>query len=216
MFSEKIVILIHALSTNKYYMYFIEKYLKNKGFIVYNWDYESRKYTIADLAKQLNDYIILNRLNNCNLNFVTYSMGAIVLRYYAKYYSVYIDKTVMLAPPNSGSEIVDKLKNNYFYKKLLGPSAISIGTEADDIPKSLGEFRHPVGIISGNLSLDPFCSLFLPKPNDGKVSVENSRLNGMTDNIIIRTSHMLMPFNKPAITETYYFLEHGKFSERYK
>ena len=46
---------------------------------------------------------------------------------------------------------------------------------------------YPVGIIAGNRSIDPISSVFLPKPHDGRVSVENTKLDGMADHIVIGT-----------------------------
>jgi hypothetical protein len=71
---------------------------------------------------------------------------------------------------------------------------------------------YPVGIIAGNRSVDPTAWLLLPKPHDGRVSVENTKLDGMADHIVIGTSHPWLPGNRLAIEQTIAFLKDGRFS----
>jgi hypothetical protein len=52
----------------------------------------------------------------------------------------------------------------------------------------------------------------LPRPNDGRVSVENTKLDGMADHIIVSASHPWLVRNKMAIDQTIAFLKDGKFS----
>ena len=213
MISKKIVILIHALATSKYFMQPIASYLTKHNFEVYNWDYQSRKFTIPEIASQLQDYIILNNLNNYEVNFVTHSMGGIVLRYYAKNYNLNIGNVVMLAPPNNGSEVVDKLKNFYFYKMVFGPAAYSLGTSNDDLVTNLGSVNFNLGVMIGNISYDPLSSIFLPEGNDGKVSIESSKIEGMKEHFVVNSSHITIIFNPNNYKYIYNFLTCGNFSE---
>jgi len=72
---------------------------------------------------------------------------------------------------------------------------------------------YPVGIIAGNRSIDPVASAWLPRPHDGRVSVEATKLDGMTDHIVIGASHPWLPRNKLAIAQTMAFLRNGKFRQ---
>ena len=52
----------------------------------------------------------------------------------------------------------------------------------------------------------------LPRPHDGRVSVANTRLDGMADHIVIRTSHPWLVRNREAIAQTIAFLREGRFN----
>ncbi|MEH2590828.1 hypothetical protein V1273_004667 [Bradyrhizobium sp. AZCC 1721] len=96
----------------------------------------------------------------------------------------------MIGTPNSGSEIADRLKNFGPYRSFFGPAGQQLGTQRDAAIEALfPPVDYPVGIIAGNRSIYPIASAFLPKPHDGRVSVANTRLDGMTGHIVIGASH---------------------------
>jgi hypothetical protein len=53
--------------------------------------------------------------------------------------------------------------------------------------------------------------VFLPGPNDGRVTVASTKLDGMADHVVIRASHALMIRNPEAIDQTISFLRDGRF-----
>jgi hypothetical protein len=71
---------------------------------------------------------------------------------------------------------------------------------------------YPVGIIAGDRTLDPIASrLMLRGPNDGRVTVARTKLEGMTDHLVIHASHAMMIRNREAIMHTIAFLKNGQF-----
>ncbi len=76
--------------------------------------------------------------------------------------------------------------------------------------------RYEVGVIAGNrgLGLGQLLISGLPKPNDGVVTVEETRLRGMKDHIVMKVSHSGMLFSSRAAHEVCAFLKDGRFSRR--
>ena len=99
-----------------------------------------------------------------------------------------LGRVVMLGTPNGGSEIADRLKHIAAYRAFFGPAGQQLGTQRDAAIEALfPPVDYPVGIIAGDRSIDPIRSALLPKPHDGRVSVANTRLDGMADHVVIGT-----------------------------
>ncbi len=190
--------------------------LAHIGYYVVNIDYPSRKMPIKALA----EIAVGEGLNKCSegnaipVNFVTHSLGGILVRqYYYQHKSKAVKRVVMLGPPNQGSEVVDNLKNIPGFKLLNGPAGMQLGTGDKDIPKSLGPVNFELGVIAGTQSINLILSAFLPNPNDGKVSVASAKVLGMCGFITLPTTHPFMMKNKQVIGEVINFLKDGKFKD---
>jgi len=141
-------------------------------------------------------------------------MGGLLARVYlARYQPKRLGRVVMLGTPNGGSEIADRLKHFGAYRVFFGPAGQQLGTRRDaDSDALLPRVDYPVGIIAGNRSIYPITSVMLPKPHDGRVSVQNTRLDGMADHIVIGASHPWLVRNAEAIAQTIAFLKNGQFT----
>ena len=117
----------------------------------------------------------------------------------------------MLAPPNQGSEVVDKLGGWFLFKWLNGPAGGELGTGTNSVPNRLGPVDYPVGVIAGDRSINWINSLLIPGRDDGKVSIERTKLAGMSDHIVIHTAHPFIMKNRKVIRQTIQFLRTGEF-----
>ena len=66
-------------------------------------------------------------------------------------------------------------------------------------------------MIAGDLSSNWINSLLIPGRDDGKVSVERTKLAGMAGHLVIHTAHPFLMTNRTAIRQTIHFLRHGQF-----
>jgi hypothetical protein len=122
-----------------------------------------------------------------------------------------LGRVVMLGPPNSGSEIVDLLQNVPGFKTVNGPAGLQLSAKKDALPNQLGPANFELGIIAGSRSVNLVLSTMLPMPNDGKVSVESSKLEGMSDHLTMPVTHTFMMRNSAVITQVILFLQQGAF-----
>ena len=193
----------------------MQKAIEAAGFVTLNLGYDSRRKPLQSLAEDIRPAIRrFGQDIDGSLHFVGHSMGGLLARVYlARYRPSCLGRVVMLGTPNGGSEIADRLKNVGLYRAYFGPAGQQLMTERDPVTEAiLAPVDYPVGIIAGNRSIDPLSSALLPRPNDGRVSVEHTRLAGMTDHVVVGASHPWLVRNATAIDQTIAFLRHGRFS----
>lgn len=208
------VILLHGLCRTSRSMTVMEQSLTQAGYKVRNVDYPSRTGSI----EQLSETVVGKAVADCErdgavkIHFVTHSLGGILVRSYLAHHSVpALGRVVMLGPPNQGSEVVDKLGSWWLFKKLNGPAGSELGTGPDSAPNRLGPANFCAGIIAGNWTINWINSLLIPGRNDGKVSVERTKLAGMADHVVIAAAHPFIMKNPVAIRQTIGFLQNGRF-----
>jgi pimeloyl-ACP methyl ester carboxylesterase len=208
------IVLLHGIARRSGSLAALERALAADGYRTLNLDYPARKACIADIVAALHE-AISHFAGACDgrLHFVTHSMGGLVARaYIARHRPKRLGHVVTLAPPNEGSEIADLLGTNALYRGFFGPAGAELVTARPEaLCKLLGEVDYPLGVIAGDRSLDPLGWLLLPGANDGRVSVERTRVAGMADHIIIHGTHTLIMNNREAIAQTRHFLKHGRF-----
>ncbi len=211
-------VLLHGLGRTSRSMRALEGNLSGLGFRVINVNYPSTKYPIEYLAEYVGKTIhqcCTDCTDEERIHFVTHSLGGIVLRYYLKENQLHnLGRVVMLSPPNQGSELVDNLRDNILFKIVTGPSGQQLGTDSSSVPITLGPVDFELGIIAGNRSLNPIFSHLIPGEDDGRMSVERSKVEGMADFLIVPHAHPFIMNSPEVIEQTVYFLEHGRFLRR--
>ena len=208
------VVLLHGISRTTRSFRKMQTALQGCGFATLNQDYASRRKALEALAEDIHPSI--QRFSDGidgSVHFVGHSMGGLLARVYiARYRPKRLGRVVMLGTPNSGSEIADRLKDFGAYRAFFGPAGQQLGTQRDTAIEALfPPVDYPVGVIAGDRSIYPITSAFLSKPHDGRVSIANTKLDGMTDHVVISTSHPWLARNSVAIKQTIAFLRGGKF-----
>jgi pimeloyl-ACP methyl ester carboxylesterase len=207
------VILLHGLARTSDSMASMQAALEQADYQVVNLDYPSRHYNVDQLA----DLAVTPAIAACpadsKLHFVSHSLGGIVLRHYLEQHPLpRLGHVVMLGPPNQGSEIVDTLREVPGFAWLNGPAGLQLGTTERDLPRQLEQPDFSLGIIAGTQSINLLLSTLLPNPDDGKVSVQSTKLAGMSDHISLPVTHPLMMRDDQVITQTLHFLRYGHFA----
>jgi triacylglycerol lipase len=207
------VVLLHGLGRSSRAMRSLETRLAQAGYAVHNLSYPSTELPPEELDVYLHAQVVACCWDAGRLHFVTHSLGGILVRaYLARHEPQQLGRVVMLAPPNAGSEWVDRFGDSAAFRWVLGPTAIQLGTDADSLPRRLPPPDYELGVIAGTRRLNPLGIWVVPGESDGTVSVENARLEGMSDFVALPYSHSRILRSDAAGMQVLEFLRNGRFA----
>lgn len=212
------VVLLHGIGLRSWTLCRLERALTRDGYRVVNLTYPSRTMPIEKIGGEwLPAKLREHGVGGERLYFVTHSMGGIVVRMWLRESGVpaNLTRVVMLAPPNRGSAVADRMKGLRFFRWFLGPNGFRLGTDENSVPRSLGPWPKgagELGVIAGDRSINPLFSAWLENPDDGAVTVENTRLEGMSDFIVLHHSHTMLAWRGETLQQVSAFLRHGHFT----
>ncbi len=214
--SQEIVVLLHGILRSKTDMLALEHTLKKNEFKTINVLYPSRKMSLEDITTFVISTIQSHPYydEDTPMHFITHSMGGLIARYViATQRPKNLGRVVMLAPPNSGSEFADFFDDHKIlgdtFRRVFGPAGPQLRTNHEHIT---GDIDYPLGIIAGSASINPLAPWVLEGEHDGIVPVERTKIDGMTDHIVLKATHSFMMFNPKVIEQALYFLKNEAFN----
>lgn len=207
------VVLLHGLGRSERSMRRLARALEEEGYRAVNLGYPSRQHTIGTLADTLAAELAECCADADTLHFVTHSLGGILLRIWEMEHEPRnLGRVVMLSPPNQGSGVAERIPGRLL-KLLMGPASVQLGTDSGSVPVQLPPADFELGVITGDATLNPLFSAWLPGEDDGLVAVESAWVEGTDDFLVLPYTHTFIMYRERVIEEVLLFLRTGAFSE---
>lgn len=209
--SKAIVVLLHGLGRSSSAMWLLARRLENAGFQVERIGYRSLDDPPEEILQVIDEKVTACCIGQSHtVHFVGHSLGGLLIRAYLAEKPVPdLGRVVVIGTPNKGSKLVDTFREDWWFS-ALGPTARALGTGSESLTAQLPPPSYPLGVIAGRSSAIPNDGL-LPGADDGLVSVEQTKVSGMTDFVVIDAGHSMMRYDKDVANQTISFLKTGRF-----
>jgi pimeloyl-ACP methyl ester carboxylesterase len=210
--ADEIVVLLHGIANIPLSMKYLENSLEKAGYQVHNLGYASTGVPIEEAAARIRETVLaINGVKR--IHFVGHSMGNLLIRIILADDLPGLGRVVMIAPPNQGSFMAQRLEDLDIYRWIFGPAGqqLPAGNKAffDKLPVPDCEF----GIIAGGRGTEGGYNPLLEGDNDGTVRVEETKLAGAADFTLVNNTHTLILFDPETVEQTIHFLKNGKFKK---
>ena len=194
--TQKQIFLIHGLGRSHHSMAKLEDKLIAQGHQVHNLEYSSMLNKADALARRI-EKLIKEHTNSQNI-VITHSFGGILLRQFEP--QTPIHKAALLAAPNHGSTICDKLKSVHL-NFLLGPAGSQLYSSSSlmkILPEPHCEFITIAGDRPAKLSNWPL-GVFFNENSDGIVCESRTKLKNAQSHHKVDASHTFIMNHEHSI-----------------
>ncbi|SDJ33364.1 Alpha/beta hydrolase family protein [Ferrimonas sediminum] len=200
------LVMLHGLYMHHTIMRPLAALMRNRGWQVDGFSYNSLAIDPERLFRRLDQRWRPGQ----PIYLLGHSLGGVLIRQYAEQRSLPPgSRLITLGSPHQGARVTRQLQK-WNLLRLLGnahehglmPSGYR-GYEADT---PLGSLAGDAGIGMGNLLLN-----LSDTPNDGTVTVDETRIDGMSDHIVLPVSHTSMLLSSDVARQTHHFLSYGHF-----
>ena len=213
---QPVVVFLHGLGRTHRSLDGLRKRVEQAGHETWAETYPSRTMSIADLA-ELEAARIREALPERELIAVTHSLGGILVRHMRD--MLPWKGAVMLAPPNRGSRVAQRLgQESRIIRTIMGPTILELG-DPEGWPPPPEPFAVIAGTAGATIGNPPSWIIGAKKiyppdmPHDGTVAVEETKLEGMADFATVEASHTWMMNHPETQRLVLDFLREGRFCE---
>ena len=201
------MVVVHGLWMNGLESFLLRDRLEKAGFAPFVFRYPSMNSTLADvtvaLAAQLRSF-------DGTVHTVGHSLGGVVvLETLEREAKLPPGRTVLLGSPLQGSRAARSIAAWSVGPQLLGALAVAELTRERDrrwhLPREIGLIAGCRSAGLGRVFSD------LPQPNDGTICVDETRIPGVTEHLVLDVSHTGMLLSSAVARALVMFLQTGTF-----
>ena len=210
--SAPLAILVHGLWMSGLGLTVIKRRLAADGSLrAVPFSYPTIAGSMSDHVCRLIDYARAH--SGEQLHFVGHSLGGLViLRALQVTDDLPPGRAVLLGSPLQGSRTAQSFARLPFGRALLGGA---LAEECIEWSPREWSGRRDVGVIAGSMKFGLGRLLTrLDAEHDGTVTVEETRLPGAKDHMVLPASHTGLLLSAEVAAQTRYFLENGEFSRQ--
>ena len=200
----KRVLLVHGLLNSNFWLAPLAWRLRREGFEAEIFGYPSVLGGADKAVARLREKLLHERFDAL----VGHSLGGLVaLEALRPAPAPSVSRVVCIGSPLRGSGTACNLASHAWTRLLLGHSAhllqsglapwsgqAEVGVIAGDVPRGMGRLFSRFDC-----------------PSDGSVSIDETRLAGITDHCVVHNSHTGLVFSKQAVAQAVHFLREGRF-----
>jgi pimeloyl-ACP methyl ester carboxylesterase len=202
------VVLVHGLWMTGAVCALLARRLRSCGFAPLSFSYPSVRLTLAEAAHRLGRFV-RERIAG-RVHFVGHSLGGLVaLELLARDPSIPVGRVVLLGSPCTSSLAAEQLVRSRPGRAVLG--------------RGLPQWRAERGVevarrvetagIAGTLRFGVASLVVtLPKPNDGAVTVAETKLPGLRDHLVLPVTHSGLIISARVARQVCAFLTEGRFT----
>lgn len=208
--AKRTVVLVHGLWLHGAVFFAFGRWLARQGFAVRAFSYPSVRVGLYDNARSLAD--LVRQIEGDSLFLVGHSLGGlVVLSMLENFPDPRVRRVVLMGSPCGGSHCASYLRRIPGLSRIVGRSI------SDWLGRATGPTVEAAGVEIGTLAGCRSIGLGrlipgLPKPNDGVVSLAETRLPGVRDTITLPVGHSQMLFSPLCARQVARFLDTGGFA----
>ncbi|MBI3478761.1 MAG: alpha/beta fold hydrolase [Nitrosomonadales bacterium] len=202
------VILIHGLWMHGLVMLLHQRWLRAEGYAVRRFSYPSWRGGLADNAHSLSGFI--HETPGEIIHLVAHSLGGqVALKMLSQEPDARIRRVVLLGTPYAGCHCGLTLSALPVLTALVGRTF----KEWFSLPRPVLPPTVEVGIIAGTRPIGLGRLIpGLPHPNDGLITVDETRIAAAKDRMVLGVSHSGMLVSRACVLQIASFLKKGRFN----
>ncbi|WP_028114232.1 esterase/lipase family protein [Ferrimonas kyonanensis] len=203
------LVMLHGLYMHHTIMRPLAALMRNQGWQVDGFSYNSLAIDPDVLFRRLDR----RRRPGQPMYLLGHSLGGVLIRQYAEQHPLPPgSRLVTLGSPHQGATVTRQLQK----WNLLG--LLGNAHEHGLLPTERRDYNAdtPLGSLAGDagIGMGKLLTNLSNTPNDGTVTVDETRIDGMSDHIVLPVSHTSMLLSAEVARQTHLFLSHGHFQHQ--